>query len=66
MITIPEMEKLPTNCHECPICFTPWPWNDEDEYWCAWMPLPERYKKDEYPEMPGQFDNMTGSMNLHP
>ena len=32
----------------------------------AWMPLPERYKKDEYPEMPGQYDNMTGSMNLHP
>ena len=36
MITIPEMEKLPTNCHECPICFTPWQWSDEDEYWCAW------------------------------
>lgn len=33
----------------------------------AWMPLPDPYgtDEDEYPGMPGQFDNMTGSMNLH-
>lgn len=34
----------------------------------AWMPLPKPYRpdKDEYPGMPGQYDNMTGSVNLTP
>jgi len=33
MITIPEMEHLPENCHKCPFHF----WDDEfDEIWCSY------------------------------
>ena len=34
MITIPEMVRLPDNCHECPFSF----WDEEKcEYWCPWQ-----------------------------
>lgn len=33
MITIPEMDHLPENCHRCPFRFL----DDEgEEYWCSW------------------------------
>ena len=33
MITIPEMVRLPNNCHECPFSF----WDEESyEFWCSW------------------------------
>lgn len=33
MITIPEMEKLPDNCHECLLSY----WDNENgECWCPW------------------------------
>ena len=32
MITIPELEYLPNNCHECPFSY----WDDECECWCPW------------------------------
>ena len=32
MITIPEMEHLPGNCHECPLSYL----DECAEYWCQW------------------------------
>lgn len=33
IITIPEMDKMPDNCHECPLSY----WDNENrEYWCPW------------------------------
>ena len=32
MITIPDMEKLPKNCHVCEISY----WDEHDQCWCPW------------------------------
>lgn len=33
MITIPEMDHLPDNCHDCPFCYYDYEYS---EYWCPW------------------------------